>query len=493
MIKKTFLLLFFFLTIQLSAWANFDYNANCVEAYKAIFCLKLNEAKSLIQKEKQQNPKNGITILLDNYIDYFNLLASESKLDYNKLKDNRSTRIFELEKNEKNSPYYLFSQAEVYLQWGLLKGKFGDYFSSSIDLKKADNLLKENAKRYPDFILNKKSLALINVVFGAIPPNLKSITRFLGMSGNVQDGIKQLDQLRTELPKTKYSYYKSEVIFFLCNIDIDILNNRNNYSKLISYLTGMENNSLLKSYLQGYIALKTNHNDEAIAFLNDCPKSNQYIYLPVVNYLLGNAKLNKLDPDAPALLLKYVEDYKGTNYIKDSYLKIAYYYLLTNDFNRYDYYIKLVRNRGSIIDEKDQQALREANNDRPDTGLLRARFYFDGGYYNKALNQLKNREVSNFKLLKDKIEFYYRLGRIYEKTDKLNEAQLNYQRTINIGKATKYYYAANAALRIGNIYEQKKDIDKAADYYNQAINMKDHEYENSIQNEANQGLKRINR
>ena len=116
MAKKHLLLFFIFLTCTLTVRANFNYDGNCIEAYKAIYSFRINEAKALIQKEKQQNPQNGIIILLENYIDYFSLLASESKSDYDKLKDNRSARVSALEDNEKNSPYYLFCQAEVYLR-----------------------------------------------------------------------------------------------------------------------------------------------------------------------------------------------------------------------------------------------------------------------------------------------------------------------------------------------------------------------------------------
>lgn len=492
MIKKYSLLLLFLLLTQLKAHANFNYNANCIEAYKAIISLRLNEAKLLIQKEKQQNPTNGITILLDNYVDYFGLLASENKNEYEMLKDNKSSRLSVLEENDSNSPYYLFSQAEIYLQWSFLKAKFGDYVSSAFDAKKAGNLLKENSKKYPDFLPNQKSLALVNVIFGSVPASFKSVTHFLGMTGSVPAGLKQLEEIRAELPKTKYSFYNDEVVFFLCHINIDVLHNSSSYPKLIGYLSGFENNSLLKFFLEGYVASKTAHNDEAISYLEASPKSNQYVSLPLINYLLGCAKLNRMDNDTPDFLFSYLKEYKGVNYIKDAYLKLGYYYLLQNGPEKYEYFIKLVKSRGYAIDEKDKQALSEANDVKPDIDLLRARFYFDGGYYNKALLLLTSKDVNSLKLLRDKTEYYYRLGRIYEKTDKTNEAVLNYQRAINLGKATKYYYSANAALSIGLIYEEKRDYKKAGDFYRQAIDMKDHQYQNSIDDNAKAGLKRIN-
>jgi hypothetical protein len=491
MLKKHLLSLIFCLTCVLSAKANFNFDANCIDAYKAILSLKMNEAKLLIQKEKQQNPQNGISILLENYVDYFSLLSSENKADYQKLKDRKSERLSALEDNDSNSPYYLFSQAEIDLQWSFLKARFGDYVSSAFDAKKANSLLKENAEKYPDFLPNQKSLALVNVIFGSIPASFKGITRFLGMSGNTQTGIKQLEDLKIALPKTKYGFYNNEVIFFICTADITVVRNANDYTKLIGYLSDMESGSLLKAYLQGYVASKTAHNDDAITFLEAAPKSGDYIKLPAVNYLLGCARLNKMDNDTPAALNEYIRDYKGANLVKDAYMKLGYYYLLQNDQSKYDYYVQLVKSRGNTTDEKDKQALREANDTKPDIDLLKARFYFDGGYYNKALNELNSKDVNSLKLVRDKTEYYYRLGRIYDKTDKSNDAILNYQRAINSGKTTHYYYSANAALSIGRIYEAKKDYKKAADYYNQAIDMKDHEYKNSIDDDAKAGLKRI--
>src|SRR5476649_1295424 len=82
MAKKHLLLLIVFLTCTLTVRANFNFDSNCIEAYKAIYSFRINEAKAFIQKEKQQNPQNGLIILLENYIDYFSLLASEDKNEY---------------------------------------------------------------------------------------------------------------------------------------------------------------------------------------------------------------------------------------------------------------------------------------------------------------------------------------------------------------------------------------------------------------------------
>jgi hypothetical protein len=490
---KHLLLFLFFLSCRLTASANYNFNARCIEAYKAILDLRFNDARSIIREEKQQNPQNGIPILLDNYIDFFGLLTSDSKADYDRLKDNRSARIDALENNEENSPYYLYARAEIYLQWGLLKGNFGDYLSSARDLKKARNLLTNNAEKYPDFLPDQKSLALINVVFGALPPNLKTAARFFGMEGNIQKGYGDLEKLRLVVVNTKYSFYNDEIIFFLCYMDTDVLHDKDNYNKLMVYLAGMDNKSMLKAYLKAYVAAKTAHNDEAITFFEAIPHSGQYAPLPYLDYFLGCAKLCRMDSDTYVFLTRYINEYKGVNYIKDAYLKLAYFYMLKNDEAKYAYYLKLVRTKGYTVDEKDKQALKEANDVRPDYDLLRTRLYFDGGYFNKALAQLKDKQESDFKISRDKIEFNYRLGRIYERLNRFNDAITWYQKSINLGKTSTYYFAANAALSIGGLYEHIKDYNMAANYYNLALSMKNHEYQSSIDSQAKEGLERINR
>ena len=63
---KHILLIIALLSCRLTASANYVFDARCMQAYKAVFELRLNDARALIQQEKQQSPQNGISILLDN-------------------------------------------------------------------------------------------------------------------------------------------------------------------------------------------------------------------------------------------------------------------------------------------------------------------------------------------------------------------------------------------------------------------------------------------
>jgi tetratricopeptide (TPR) repeat protein len=170
---------------------------------------------------------------------------------------------------------------------------------------------------------------------------------------------------------------------------------------------------------------------------------------------------------------------------------LAWLELLKGNVKGYKSYVQQVKTKGYTYHEKDKQALSEANDPIPDLSLLKARLFFDGGYYEKAFENIADKKMDGFKTLRDKIEYCYRQGRIYDETAKDEFALKFYKFAIDLGKNERYYFASNAALRIASIYENKNEITKARQYYNTALNMKDHDYESSIENKAKDGLKRI--
>jgi len=484
-------LFFFFLLFSFPARASFDFNSNCINAYNNILSLKLNEARSIIASEKKRNPQNAITVLLENYIDYYELFTSESKDDFERLKGNKSIRLARLEKEDKNSPYYLYSLAEINLQWALIRSNFQEYFTAGREIYKAYNMLNENAKKFPAFLPDQKSLGMINAVLGSLPNGLKTFLGAFGVRGNTQTGIHILENLVNALPKSPYAHFYDEAVFYLSFIQIDIVKDSLAYNKIMRNTELIPNASLLRYSMRGYACMKTAHNYEAISILTNRPAGNAYQAYPNLDYLLGIANMHRLDKSASGFLLTYLKTYKGINYIKDTYLNLAWLSLINGDLSGYNANISSVKTKGYTYNEKDQQALKEANDVAPNIDLLKARLLYDGGYYDKAEDILSDKKTNSFKSQKDKIEYYYRSGRIYDAIGKDDLAIKFYQNTINMGKNERYYFAANSALSIGMIYEKKKNYAMAKLFYNTAVNMKNHDYESSIENKAKEGLKRI--
>ncbi|MGY4383366.1 hypothetical protein ACVWYN_000385 [Pedobacter sp. UYP24] len=485
-----FLCIFLF---PLFSFAKFDFNANCLNAYEHIFALKLNSAKQLIAQEKKKNPDNGITILLENYVDYFYLLTNDSKQEFDRLERNKKIRIEALEEEDKSSPYYLYAQAEINLQWALIRGRYGEYFTAAREIKKANGQLQDNSKRFPAFQLNSKGLGLINAFLGNLPDGmLKSTLSTFGIKGDVEQGIAMLEKLAENLPLSKYEPFYEEVVFYYSFVLNDIAHSPSAYVKTMKYTARISNSSLLKSYLQALVCSKSGHNDEAIAILSSRPSGASYQAFPYLDYLAASAKLNKLDYIAAAQdFLLFLQQNKGVNYIRDANLRLAWIGLLKGDTKSYNAYMDKVKSTGYNYQEKDKQALNEANDTAPNKLLLKARLLFDGGYYDKAADVISVNTIKEFSAGRDITEYYYRSGRILDEVGRDNEAVSRFQNAINQGKNLRYYYAANAALQLGKIYERQKNFAKARAFYNTAIQMKNHDYESSIETQAKAGLLRV--
>lgn len=490
-VLRLFLILLLILC-SFGARANFDFNSNCIKAYRSILSLKLNAARVLISNEKKRNPDNSIPYLLDNYVDYFTLLTTESKADFERLKNNKASRLSRMEKDDKSSPYYLFAQAEINLQWALTRGRFQEYFTSAIEINRAFNLLQENSKKFPSFLPNQKNLGMINAILGSVPDGMKRAMSTFGIRGNTANGLRILENLVLKLPQSSYSHFYDEAVFYLAYIQTDILNNASSYNKIIANTQEIDPESLLRTYIRSYAGMKMAHNQDAVNVLAKKPSGPEYQPYPYLDYLMGIAKVHFLDNGASGYLHSYLKNYRGINFVKDTYLNLAWLELLKGNVNGYHSYIGQLKTRGYALHEKDKQALIEANDPIPDISLLKARLLFDGGYYERALRQIDDKKMDDFKILRDKIEYCYRLGRIYDEISKDEFALKFYQFAIDLGRDERYYFASNAALRMAAVYEKKKDLVRARQFYNTALNMRGHDYENSIENKAKEGLKRVN-
>lgn len=491
MFRKLFLVFALLFLTKVAAFANFDFNNNCAQAYKCLMALRLSDGRQLINKEKAVHPQNSVTLLLDNYYDFFTVLTTENREQFEKQQANKTIRIDKLEDEDQNSPYYNYSIAQINLQWALLHSRFAEYTTAGFEINKAYRLLQSNSKKFPNFLPDNIPLGVVNVLLGSLPGGpLKSILAFLGIKGDTQTGIKMLEKLTDTLKRSPYAFNYDELVFYLTYIQTDVVNDPQAYNKMLHMINGIDSSSLLKSYITGYVALRTGHSNEAVGLLQNRVQGSEYQPYAYMDYLLAIAKMNRQDEDANNYFNKYLKTYTGVNFIKDAYLHLAWKCLLDGDAKRYYAFVDLVKTKGYLYNDKDKQALDEANDNAPDVSLLRARLLCDGGFYTKAIAALSNKTVNDFSLPRDKIEYYYRLGRIYDAMDKNDEAIRYYNNAIAIGRSSSYHYAASSAIRMGIIYEERKDFARARNAYNMVFDFKNSQFKNSLQQKAKDGIKR---
>ena len=470
---------------------NFDFNTKCKTAYTEIISLKTKNAQILIDAEQREHTQNLIPIYLENYIDFIELFCSENKSRYSLLQQNESTRISQLQKGDKNSPYYLFTQAEIYIQWAVIKLKFGDYVSAVWDIRKANNLLQENDSKFKDFKPNKKSLAMLQCLFGSIPDSYKWGGSLLGLSGNIESGIHTLSAL---LEQNSSDYiYKDETLIIYSMIQYHLNNHQEEAWNILRKNNYPIAGNAITYYIIGYIGTYGGHSAEALKYLQEMPRNTAiYQNMPIVDYLIGLCKLYALDKTAAINFDTFLKNNKSENHKKAVQQKLAWIALLNSGYDAYKIAIAKVKDTGVETIDADKQAMKEANsNITPDIKLLKIRLLCDGGNYDKAKIILQSIDDDDYVDIKKKLEYLYRKARYLHLTKDISNSIIAYQKVIEIGKEQPFYYAANAALNLGYIYEEKKNKTEATKYYNLCLSMKEHEYVNSLSQKAKAGLNRL--
>jgi hypothetical protein len=479
-----------------TALAQYNFNANCIEAYKEIIALDFSKGKQILENEKTIHPENKIPVLLDNYIDFLTLAIGADKSDLEKLKPIRSHRINMLAEGNADSPWHYHCLATVYLQWAFIRVKSGEYALAALDLNNAYRLQEKNKNLFPGFVPDLLLSGVTNTLIGSVPENYKWAVKLIGMEGTIETGREEIYKLIDIADNNpEWSHLASEAFFYLSFIEINLQSNKQNAARLLHRMetTAELVDSPLNCYIKSNLSMRIGKNDHAIQILENCNIRHGSYPFHYLEFILGNAKLYRLDQSAARHFLYYVNHYGGSDYVKSAYQRLAWISLIEGDQNGYRFYLsKIPALDKSFVDEDKHADAEAASKQIPDIRLLKARLLFDGGYYERAIGVLDAYPDSTCGVgKKDSVEFYYRKARIYHEWGKVQRAIGYYEHTIHLGASLPSYYAGNAALQMGLIYEDQHDYVSAVYYYDLCLGMRFTEYRSSIRQKAIIGKQRI--
>lgn len=472
--------------------ANFDFNANCQKAYSEIFQLRFNTATALISIEEKNNPSNKIPAYLRHYMLFYKSFISEEQSDFIALKKSHQKMLANLQNEDENSPYYLYCKAETEITLSFLKIKNKEYVSGAVALRRGYKMLEENKRKFPAFKPNLKALGVIHAFIGAVPENYSWLLKIAGMYGTINQGINELGDLfySSSINSSPYKFLNTEAQFVFIFSKQYLQKNEAELAAIYEKVNPAD--GPLQLFAKMNYHYYRNNGDKVMSILAERKKLKYDYPLHYLDYMEGLARLNKLDTTSSVYFYKYINNFKGTGFIKSAYQKIAWMDLMEGNRKKYEETILKALTSGSDFTDEDKQAQKEAESKAiPNVYLLRARVLFDGGYFNEALHQLSDKPHGTFSTIKESLELNYRLARIYDKTHNNKQAINFYEATIKSGEKTTYYFAANAALQAGIMCENAKDSANAILYYRRALAMRNHEYQNSIDQKAKAGLNRL--
>jgi hypothetical protein len=464
------------------------------EAYDLILNLRFDESQLLLEQQVKSSEDKDFVYFLENLREFIEVMISEEPERYEKYRSDFQTRMNNLkETGNHDSPYFLYHQAEMHMHSFFSGYKFQDTWKAAVHFYSAYRLMNENNSLFPDFIPNMKVRGIQNIILGAIPDNYKWMVRIMGLKGNERDGITQLNEY-LEFTK-KSDFPELEAIMILAQFYIQNSSSDETAWEFIQTIQPAPLENPLFRFTYILTLNKAGRNNEVIQLIDKYPQGNNEFPFHFLNLLYGEAKLNRLDRDANIFLEKYLDQFEGLHYVKSAWQKLSWHYLLRGELNSYFSCRDNVISEGSSLTDADKEALFEVLIDTiPNPVLLSARLLFDGGYYQIALDTLlRNRDAKSFIRPKEKLEYFYRLGRVFHKLNDLTKARKYYMIVIRTGKEIPVYYASNSALQMGKIYEEEGDIKQARHYYQLAFDYRNGPYKNSIGYKARVALQNLKR
>lgn len=473
------------------------FNQTCSHAYLSASRMQIEQAKTMIKEAQKTDSENQAYLFVSNYADLVELLINTNKTDFQEFKIQCAERILILENIATESPIKDAIIAELYFHRAMARLVFNEKIRAALDLRKAKILSSENRKKHSDFNYNLKLSGLLNLITGSIPDHLKWAASLASLSGSVETGINEINKYYKSVKNdTLFScFYPEAICLKLAVIQIfDPIAKAENKARTILFDPEIRKeiliNRLLTFVCTDYM-MKNGMNDHAIEILLSMNFDDSYLNFSYTDYLTGIALQNKMDIRAVAYFFKYVLNSPNRNYVKASYQRIAWHYLLNNSPIKYQEYNQSVLKFGLQNSETDNAAFEEANSGiKPNLILLKARLLFDGGYYDKSLEVLKQYKTEPI-ISEKNIEYLYRLARIYDEKGDETTALKYYNTVIAQASNKAWFYAANSCLMAGFMHEIKKENKIALKYYNACLKLNPNKYKTSIHQKAKAGKNRI--
>lgn len=468
----------------------YSYTVKCSQAYSRFMSLHLSEGNAIIKQAIAEDYTNPMTIYVADYEDCLLLLFNGDKQDYEQRKGHLDARISLIDKGDASQPWHRLCKAGIYLHWALVNVRMGDNYRAALNFRKSFVLLKENRKLFPQFEYNDIYWGLEVAALGAIPDNYKWIASVFGMGGDVKKGVGYIERF-IKTHNSNDLLYREAVVFYAYLKFYLLYQQEGAWAYINSYDFTTEGN-LLNTFVKANIAVNYRKADVCLDVLESAQQSADYSRYPILDYEYASALLFKVNLNSIGYFKKFLSRYKGGFFVKETWQKIAYAQYISGNMAEATASRQKILTAGSTIVDADKQALRFANNKTwPDRALLEIHLLIDGGYYKTALERIGRKSESDFDNISDKLEYNFRYARIHDELGNDAKAIQYYQSVINLGKQRQEHFAARSALQMAFIYEKAGKISEALARYKECLGMRDHDFQNSIDQQAKAGINRL--
>ena len=482
MLRIVFLSLFILLFVFFNDLSGqYVVNDRCLDAWEKMINMEVKTAKKIILEELQENPSNYYAYYLDQTNEFIRIMANPSEEAYSRFLVNFELRREIMDDKETTSPYYEACESDMTLQTGILNTLYGDKLSGVRKSYKAYRLTYDNLDTYPDFMMSIKNDGFFNVSLSNLPPFVRWAVSFFGVKSDQKKGFGLL--FNYFLAEKDIRGLNGAAVLYIVNA-FKINRDPESAYKFIQSLDSSIRSYRLIRYFYANTAYRAGHNEEALQVFRKFDLKGVEMTFPYYDYMMARILIRRLDPEAINYLEKYLQLTRNDNYLKEINHYIALYWLINGDRKKFEYYRKVTCTVGREVQERDREAMYDCKLDYlPDAGLVKARLLMDGGYFEKADSVLNTCKPSMEAIIPYQLEYALLQGRYYDHKGMKKAAVTQLKKVIRLGKDEDYYFASDAALRLGFIYKNT-DKQKAIEYFEMARDLYEKNFYESIDDMA---------
>jgi hypothetical protein len=453
-------------------------------AFQKLTRLELGATKEILSHFQRVQQDKPLTDYLLNYADFLEVFISGDTDLWEVYRINSAKRLKRISGYEIDE-YYYYSIWNIHLHNAFLRVKFGDNIRAGISIYNFYKVLEESVSAQPENFLNLQGKAFFEVFFGMVPNEYLWFFRLAGFRGDYDKGIEYFNTYANLVRKVP-GFFEEARLFQL----IVLLQLENKPEEVVKEIESRNDFSTIDSpsrFLYALSLIKTGNSEKAINILRSYRPEPLEYEIVFMRFLLGEVLLYRGEKGAGRHFEYFLQNYKGIDYRKSAWHRLAMYYLIEENTENFRYCLKNIQTDGSLLIDPDKQAFSELSYlSEYHLALLKSRLRFDGGYYTQAMNELSG---FNPKGRRQELEFLYRMGRIYHKTGNLLNANVYYHKVIDADRGSGYYFAANSALLLGEMYASNNEEAKATEYFRLALRLNQGEYKRSIDFQSRRGLK----
>ncbi len=462
-----------FVSLKVSKAATY-YTDQIAQAHAEILKLEFAKADSLIKAEMLVHPNNVYVPYLRSIQWCIKAYFDAKPSDYDAFVKTSDKTIELLEKE--HSDEALLMQANLRLFQSMTHYNWDHafaYVSSLISGKKAIDQVKSRDGEY------LKIKAAYEVIGGSVPSQYKRIASWFNIKGTPTSGVKWIEHY-VNTQKHDGAHFLEGMIF----------------KHFIYHLLDIEESKDINAYLSHpllfYIHLRTSKLGakqkikQIETYSHQRGKQPQY-YI----YLKALYQLQLQQPEGLNTMQVFIQTHKGSSFMASAYHDILLYHCSQGHIDDVKALKIKIKSLPKPIFPSDKKVFEQIESIETCTQqMTKARLLFDGGEYVSSMAVMNQINTSKLTKPGEKLEYQYRMARLYEKTNQTKMAIAWYKK-VSESTQTTYYYPSYASYSVAQIYRALNKPDSAGYYYRKALQVNDSEYKSGIEIKANYAISQL--